>query len=61
MCGPMGISRLLLWRRKCECGMSIALIIVNPQRMGAPQHDGRERPNPSSVRVPALCWADTKV
>lgn len=35
VCGPMGVSRLLLGGRKCERGMSIALIVSNPQRSEA--------------------------
>lgn len=31
----MGVSRLLLGGRKCERGMSIALIVSNPQRSEA--------------------------
>lgn len=32
VCGPMGVSHLLLGGIKSECGMSIALIVSNPQR-----------------------------
>lgn len=57
VCGPMGISRLLLWGRKCERGMNIALIVFNPQRRRATsaRRQGKAKSHISACFCVAQC------